>query len=155
MKALWPESFVEQGNLTHHIFVLRKALGDDQNGNTLIQTIPRRGYKFVAPVWNVGDSPAETQKYSEAPAIPGVISTTSYWTSNSPFRSLRAFEPEDSWLFFGRERETEDLLIRLSKSPILTVIGNSGSGKSSLIRAGLIPALYHGRFKCQDRSVGS
>ena len=155
MKALWPESFVEEGNLTHHIFVLRKALGDDQNGNTLIQTIPRRGYKFVAPVKNVEASPTETKERCEASAIPGMIPASSYWASNSPFRSLRAFDPEDSWLFFGRERETEDLLIRLSKSPPLSVIGNSGSGKSSLIRAGLLPALYHGRFKCQDRSVSS
>src|SRR5215469_13623641 len=50
MKSLWPESFVEEGNLSQHIFVLRKVLGDDQNGHTFIQTIPRRGYKFVAPV---------------------------------------------------------------------------------------------------------
>src|SRR5947209_10403017 len=50
MKALWPESFVEENNLSQNIFVLRRILGDDRNGNCFIQTIPRRGYKFVAPV---------------------------------------------------------------------------------------------------------
>src|SRR5579863_436627 len=50
MKALWPDSFVEEGNLVQNIFVLRKALSDDRNGNSVIKTIPRRGYKFVSPV---------------------------------------------------------------------------------------------------------
>src|SRR6266498_5590214 len=49
MKRLWPESFVEEANLSHHVFVLRKALGD-ANGNKHIETIPRRGYRFVADV---------------------------------------------------------------------------------------------------------
>src|SRR5436305_12601949 len=50
MKALWPESFVEEGNLSHNIFVLRKILGDNQNGNCLIQHIPRMRNRFVATV---------------------------------------------------------------------------------------------------------
>src|SRR5437016_11379017 len=44
MKMLWPDSFVEEGNLSQNIFILRKILGDDRNGNSFIQTIPRRGY---------------------------------------------------------------------------------------------------------------
>src|SRR5258708_21806263 len=50
MKYLWPESFVEEGNLSQNIFILRKALGDNQNGNRFIETIPKVGYQFVAPV---------------------------------------------------------------------------------------------------------
>ena len=53
MKAVWPESFVEEGNLSQNVFVLRKILGDDENGNRFIQTIPRRGYKFLPPVKRV------------------------------------------------------------------------------------------------------
>jgi eukaryotic-like serine/threonine-protein kinase len=45
MQALWPESFVEESNLTQNIYILRKALGGDY-----IETIPRRGYRFTAPV---------------------------------------------------------------------------------------------------------
>ncbi len=63
----------------------------------------------------------------------------------SPFRGLTTFQPEDSWLFFGRDAETDRLLDTLAKAPLATVIGNSGSGKSSLVRAGLIPALERGR----------
>ncbi len=70
-----------------------------------------------------------------------------YWSKHSPFRSLRIFSPEDAWLFFGRDRDTDELLTRLGRAPALAVIGNSGSGKSSLIHAGLIPALRRGRFR--------
>ena len=78
-----------------------------------------------------------------------------YWTTHSPFRSLRIFGPEDSWLFFGRDRDTDELLARLGRAPTLAVIGNSGSGKSSLIQAGLIPALRRGRFRNDGRWVDS
>ena len=48
MKNLWPDSFVEESNLSQNIFVLRKALGED--GNRYIVTVPGRGYRFVANV---------------------------------------------------------------------------------------------------------
>lgn len=50
MKRVWPDTFVEEANLSHHVFTLRKALGDDKNGTTYIETIPRRGYRFLGPV---------------------------------------------------------------------------------------------------------
>jgi hypothetical protein len=61
-----------------------------------------------------------------------------------PFPGLRPFEAEDSLLFFGREPHVEQLLRNLSGSRFLAVVGTSGSGKSSLVRAGLLPALYRG-----------
>src|SRR5215472_618134 len=143
MKALWPDSFVEEGNLTQNIFVVRKILGDE-NSSSFIKTIPRRGYKFVAPV-RLLDIP--THATSSLPA--------EYWKGHSPFRSLQAFEQEDTWLFFGRNSETEELLLRLSQSPVLVVTGNSGCGKSSLVRAGIIPALREGRFGHGDEPSDS
>ena len=50
MKRVWPDSFVEEGNLTQNISLLRKALGEGQNGHKFIETIARRGYRFVLPV---------------------------------------------------------------------------------------------------------
>jgi TolB-like protein len=47
---IWPNSFVEEGNLTQNIFVLRKALGEGPNEHRYIVTIPGQGYRFVAPV---------------------------------------------------------------------------------------------------------
>ena len=58
MKALWPESFVEEANLTQHIFTLRKALGDQSDGKPYIDNIPRRGYRFTAPVREGGEKSA-------------------------------------------------------------------------------------------------
>lgn len=61
-----------------------------------------------------------------------------------PFPGLRPFETGESLLFFGREEHTEELLRRLADGRFLAVVGTSGSGKSSLVRAGLLPALYRG-----------
>jgi WD40 repeat protein/DNA-binding SARP family transcriptional activator len=58
-----------------------------------------------------------------------------------PFKGLAPFETHDAQLFFGRERLVEELVARLSDTQLLAVVGPSGSGKSSLLRAGLVPAL--------------
>jgi tetratricopeptide (TPR) repeat protein len=69
----------------------------------------------------------------------------------NPFPGLRPFEPGEEHLFFGREKETDDLLRRLGSHRFLSVVGTSGSGKSSLVRSGLIPAL-HGGFMARAGS---
>src|SRR5262249_59796068 len=61
-----------------------------------------------------------------------------------PYRGLLAFQPEDHDLYFGREQLVADLLAQLVDGRMLVVVGASGSGKSSLVRAGLIAALQHG-----------
>ncbi|PYS92416.1 MAG: hypothetical protein DMF64_09025 [Acidobacteria bacterium] len=51
LKAVWPDTYVEEATLAQNIFTLRKALGEGQDdGQKYIETIPRRGYRFVAPV---------------------------------------------------------------------------------------------------------
>jgi DNA-binding winged helix-turn-helix (wHTH) protein/TolB-like protein/Tfp pilus assembly protein PilF len=50
MKRVWPDSFVEEGNLTQNVSLLRKALGEGPNGQRYIETIARRGYRFTATV---------------------------------------------------------------------------------------------------------
>lgn len=60
-----------------------------------------------------------------------------------PFKGLAPFEPADAEFFFGRERLVSELLGRLEEVPFLALVGASGSGKSSLLRAGLLPALDH------------
>ncbi|MFN2530876.1 MAG: winged helix-turn-helix domain-containing protein [Pyrinomonadaceae bacterium] len=47
MKRVWPNTFVEEGNLTQNVSLLRKALGENSSGPQFIETIPRRGYRFV------------------------------------------------------------------------------------------------------------
>jgi DNA-binding winged helix-turn-helix (wHTH) protein len=50
MKVVWPDSFVEDSNLSQTIFVLRKTLGEAPDGRPFIDTVPRRGYRFAAIV---------------------------------------------------------------------------------------------------------
>lgn len=61
-----------------------------------------------------------------------------------PYRGLSTFDEEHSDLFFGREADIQRLVEKLKTSRFLAVLGPSGSGKSSLVRAGLIPALRRG-----------
>jgi Tol biopolymer transport system component/DNA-binding winged helix-turn-helix (wHTH) protein len=58
MKQIWPESFVEEGNLTRNVSTLRKALGESPKEHQYILTIPGRGYQFAARVTEVDDGGA-------------------------------------------------------------------------------------------------
>src|SRR5690242_2113517 len=63
MKQVWPDAFVEEGNLNKNVFVLRKTLGQGDGGREYIETIPKRGYRFVAAVDQVvGDQVAEEDR---------------------------------------------------------------------------------------------
>jgi DNA-binding winged helix-turn-helix (wHTH) protein/tetratricopeptide (TPR) repeat protein len=83
IQAVWPDSFVEEGNLTQNIFVLRKALGSE---NRYIVTIPGRGYQFVETVREVEESPeapgveTEPQVEIESPSTPAASQRKSRFT---------------------------------------------------------------------------
>jgi hypothetical protein len=62
----------------------------------------------------------------------------------NPYPGLRPFETDEYRLFFGREGQSDALIERLERSRFLAVVGTSGSGKSSLVRAGLLPGLLGG-----------
>jgi formylglycine-generating enzyme required for sulfatase activity len=70
----------------------------------------------------------------------------------SPFPGLRAFTEQDASIFFGRGRETDDLVGRINSNRFVAVIGASGSGKSSLVWAGLIPRLEANAIRSEDAS---
>ena len=61
--------------------------------------------------------------------------------SKSPFPGLRPFEKDEYHLFFGREEHVQTILDKLFNQKFVCVVGNSGSGKSSLVRAGVLPKL--------------
>jgi len=63
---------------------------------------------------------------------------------SNPFPGLRPFDETDDDLFFGRDAQVDDLVGRLRRRRFIAVVGTSGSGKSSLVRAGLFPALHGG-----------
>ncbi len=68
----------------------------------------------------------------------------------NPFPGLRPFAPEESDLFFGREKESAEVLNKLLKNRFTTVIGASGTGKSSLIYCGVLPKIKDSGPECND-----
>jgi WD40 repeat protein len=71
-------------------------------------------------------------------------------TATCPYKGLAAYQPEDARRFFGREALIDELVRRLQVQKVLVVGGPSGSGKSSAVRAGLIPALNSGALLGSD-----
>ncbi|MGC1452350.1 MAG: winged helix-turn-helix domain-containing protein, partial [Candidatus Sulfotelmatobacter sp.] len=59
MKRLWPDSFVEEGNVAKHVSLLRNVLSEATNGREYIETVPKRGYRFVVDVREVSDAEAD------------------------------------------------------------------------------------------------
>jgi WD40 repeat protein/energy-coupling factor transporter ATP-binding protein EcfA2 len=63
----------------------------------------------------------------------------------NPFPGLRSFDYKEHHLFFGREKNITDLLRKLEQNHFVAIVGTSGTGKSSLIRAGLLPSIREGK----------
>jgi DNA-binding winged helix-turn-helix (wHTH) protein/tetratricopeptide (TPR) repeat protein len=93
LRQVWPDTFVEEANLSVNVSALRKALGKGDDGQPYIQTVPRRGYRFVAP---------RAKAAPERPAL-AVL----------PFRDLSA-QPEDEFLGVGTAVALITRLSRLS-----------------------------------------
>ncbi|MBV8673302.1 MAG: winged helix-turn-helix domain-containing protein [Acidobacteriaceae bacterium] len=70
MQAIWPDSFVEEINLTVNISLLRKVLGEQSDGRQYIATVPKRGYRFDAPIREAGQIAEEAAP--AAPLLPSV-----------------------------------------------------------------------------------
>ena len=68
LKAVWPDSFVEESNLTQHVSILRKALREGDDGLKYIETVPRHGYRFVAEVREVAHAVPDARPAAAPPA---------------------------------------------------------------------------------------
>lgn len=105
MKEIWPDEFVEEGNLARHIFILRRALGESTKSPKYIETVPRRGYRFVAPVTESRQSEdAELAEEGSAPIIPvkdaNELLTGRQSIAVLPFETLGA-KTQDEYLGMG------------------------------------------------------
>lgn len=86
MSRLWPDTFVEEANLTNNISMLRKTLGQTDEGQPYIQTVPRVGYRFVASVSAASDG--SSQKLSGPPAEFREVVDGSGWTATGVVNPL-------------------------------------------------------------------
>src|SRR6185295_13278739 len=90
IQRVWPDTTVEDGNLARNVWALRKALGDDKGEHSYIETIPKLGYRFLAPVPELGNETSgvlikrrirarfvsEEEETSEAPPVQPEIKTS-------------------------------------------------------------------------------
>ena len=104
MEEVWPGEFVEEGNLARHIFMLRRALGETTENPKYIETIPRRGYRFIADVREGPDEAPPADKSASAPII--LQKHTNHRLANIqsmavlPFETLGA-KTQDEYLGLG------------------------------------------------------
>src|SRR5262249_9971288 len=112
MRRVWPNTFVEEGNLRVHVAALRRALRDGQAGNRYITNIPGRGYCFVAPV-SVSEEPEQTI------ALPSVVE-----------RPIDM--PVPLAHVVGRSDVVSALAAQLRLHRFITIVGPGGIGKTTV-----------------------
>src|ERR1044071_8541718 len=116
LQQVWPDTFVEESNLSQNIFTLRRALGDERAGPRYIETVARRGYRFVATVRVVG--PDENHQML-APAAVEVAQRTV--VAVLPFVNATG-DPDVEYLADG---VTENIINNLSRVARLRVMSRS------------------------------
>ena len=110
VRRVWPDTFVEEGNLRVHITALRRVLRDDQAGNRFVANIPGRGYRFIAPTLTVSTSEQPEVRFS----------------ASEPKHNL----PAPLARMFGRSELVDSLVARLARQRFVTLVGPGGIGKT-------------------------
>ena len=128
----WPGIATGDNPLHKTLTQLRKALGDSATNPTYIETIRKRGYRTLAEVRFPLGQEQSVAEHS--------------WQQGSPFPGLQAYDAHYASVFFGRGAQIDTLLSRIAQQikfgrDFCLLLGPSGSGKSSLINAGVMPNL--------------
>jgi eukaryotic-like serine/threonine-protein kinase len=132
LRLCWDRVVVGENQVHKAIAQLRRILGDTANDACYIENIRKRGYRTVAPV-----------KALPGARAPGAAES---WSHGSPFVGLDPFGETHASVFFGRDEATARLReavigqVGVGRALVL-VLGASGSGKTSLVQAGLLPSL--------------
>jgi DNA-binding winged helix-turn-helix (wHTH) protein/TolB-like protein len=84
MQRLWPDSFVEEANLTVNISALRKSLGDSLDGQEFIETVPKHGYRFIAPVTEVQEETQPSKRAATRAVVQPISDGADFRADDSP-----------------------------------------------------------------------
>ncbi len=129
-ERVWDGVFVTDAALTQCIKDIRKQLGDDASNPRYIKTVPKHGYLFIGAVTDASPNGNDSETVTEIPT-----------TAQRPFKFLDYFGEQDARLFFGREAEITLLCSQILSHRAFVLHGRSGVGKSSILRAGVMPRL--------------
>jgi len=128
MQMVWPDTFVEEVNLAKNICALRRMLVERDRVREYIETIPRRGYRFIAPVREAGNRASEGDSVSESPVV----------------EPLGGVVPLDSIYYVTRAADLELHAAIERRDGIVLIEGTRQSGKTSLLARGLQQARLAG-----------
>jgi DNA-binding winged helix-turn-helix (wHTH) protein len=138
-EEVWDGVFVTDAALTQCIKDIRRQLGDDASNPRYIKTVPKHGYIFIGDVVDADDDAIESfratvnaEGHSEMAAAVQVA---------RPYKFLDYYTEQDARLFFGREQEVDAICSQIVAHRTFILHGRSGVGKSSILRAGLMPRL--------------
>jgi len=127
MKQVWPNAFVEEANLTQHIYKLRKILGAKAEGVQYIETVPRRGYRFTAATSMPRRDGDRLQHHNDN--IAGIPTSDAAMSLEPTIISLAivpfAFASVDSDAEYLSDRVTESLTSILSGLPQLRIMSRN------------------------------
>src|SRR6516164_4337219 len=118
MQAAWPGLVVEEANLTVQIAALRRVLGEEPGGDRWIETLPRRGYRFVGPIAKPDEPLVSTMARGPAPPLPDKPSVAVL-----PFENMSG-DPEQDYFAEGM---VEEIITALSRFKWLFVIARNSS----------------------------
>ncbi len=132
MEAVWADSFVEENNLSQSIYLLRRTLGNDENGKQIIETIPRRGFRIGIPVIKGEVETAVSQEIE--PVTPSIPKQPAFTTKSFNFKpiiyfgifSLAIFAAFLAYKYFNSAKPTNSPIENVAFEK-LTTSGNIGS----------------------------
>ena len=135
---VWEDVIVSDTALTQCIKSIRKQLDDDAANPRYVKTVPKHGYVFIGDAVEITDEPSRPSGQGKP---------------TRPYKFLDYYTENDQGLFFGREEEIENICSRILARRSFLLYGRSGVGKSSILRAGVIPRLQdQGHRACIVRS---
>ena len=146
MQQVWPDSFVDENNLAQNISILRKALGASTTGEHYIQTVPKRGYRFVADVSAPAVSPVEAASPAPKPpetmyAPSGDVNIAYQVIGDAPLDLVFVMGWVSHMEYFWREPSFARFLLRLASFSRLILFDKRGTGLSDRVPIDQLPTL--------------